>query len=167
MNEAKIIEEKFLDNNKAIIQTVERNKMKVKKIVLPTLSYFDLLDRYEHIKPIVMFDNLHYYLRDFNEKELRTYPYLDHIFNDLRKRAFMDDVKVLCEFKCYHIMTRYGIFKPTINEVLSQMPDEVVKKANAFYMSRRYEDIPFEERNKELHNMRCYESTIQALVLKK
>lgn len=165
MNEQNILEEN-LPNSKAKIKTYLNGTHKIKKVVLPELSDHMLLERYERIKPIILFNGLYFYIREYMKDDLKNKPYLDKPFYNIRKSAQIKNSQVLTEFICYHTQGAYGLFKPTIGEILSQIPDEVLYEGNAFFMSKRPEDLPITKLTKQLKQLKCYESQIQVLKLK-
>ena len=81
MNGTEIIKEEELDNKKVILRTVKINNIECEEIVLPHLTDLELFERYKRIKPIVVFNSLCYYLRDYSLKELRGQSYLWNAHN--------------------------------------------------------------------------------------
>ena len=167
MAEIKILDQKVLDNRKVILQRVDDNGFEHSKIILPHLTDDELLARYKRIKPIVSYQELYYYLKRYNAEILRNHSYISNIEKDIREQVDMTDVKTLAEFPCYHTYGWYGLFKPTIAEVLQQFPDDVLEEANAFYMTSAPENEYDLVLQKEIVNAGCHRSTVKALVLKK
>ena len=167
MSEIKILEQKVLDNRKAILQRVNENGFEYSKIILPHLTDDELLARYKRIKPIVYYQELYYFLKRYSAEMMRNESYIWNIKKDIRAQVDMTDVKTIAEFPCYHTYGWYGLFKPSIAEVLQQFPDDALEEANAFYMT----STPANEYDlglqSEIVKAGCHRSTIKALVLKK
>ena len=79
----------------------------------------------------------------------------------------MNDARTIAEFPCYHTYGYPGLFKPSIAEVLQQFPDDVLEKANAFYMISYPENASDLNLQSEIVNAGCHQSTVKALLLKK
>ncbi len=172
MAESKIIEQKILDNRKAILQTIEEHAdngyvFTSSRIILPYLTNDELLARYKRIKPIVSVNGSYYYLKRYNASMMRSRAYLWNISRDIRGEVDMTDAEVIAEFPCYHPYCYVGFFKPTIAEVLQQFPDNALDKANAFYMANSLETIFDLNMQAEIVHAGCHQSTVKALVLKK
>ena len=94
---------------------------------IPKLTNTELEALYEKIRPLV------------RGKDGNAYP-IERV--DLRKVSFTWDPKLLKEpitalhslgeFRCLHTYGYYGLFKPSIDEVLSQIPANLVDAATYF-----------------------------------
>ena len=166
-------EEKKLDNPKVIMQTFDVNSRYLEnKIILPEISDVELLERYKDIRPIVYNweEYLFYYLRNFNLDELRKLSFLADINKNLDVMVKNSDsvkVDVLDEFSCYHT---YGIpmfFKPSIAEVLSQFPDELLNEANAFYLYDYPKNATDLDKQFDILAAGCHKSRVKALKIHK
>lgn len=166
MNGTEIIKEEELDNKKVILRTVKINDIEYGSIILPHLTDLELFERYKRIKPIVVFNSLCYYLRDYSLKELRGQSYLWNAHNDIRSKVDLSNTEILMDFSCYHTYGYYGLFKPSIAEVLEQFPDEVLEEANAFYVLSHPEDIRDLNLEKRITEAGCHHSRVRALVIK-
>lgn len=166
MNGTEIIKEEELDNKKVILRTVKISDIECGEIILPHLTDLELFERYKRIKPIIVFNSLYYYLRDYSLKELRGQSYLWNAHNDIRNQVDLSNAKVLSDFSCYHTYGYYGIFKPSIAEVLEQFPDEVLEEANAFYMTYCPNDVRDLNLEKRIVEAGCHHSRVRALVIK-
>lgn len=99
----------------------------MKKLEIPEISDEKLEELYENIKPVME-----------REKEL----YWVHRPDSLRHIAFTWDPRLsntpvkslekICTIKTLHTWAYYGFFKPTIAEVLSQVPENLINTAVAF-----------------------------------
>lgn len=167
MTKIEILDQKVLDNRKVILQRINESGYEHSKIILPHLTDDELLARYRRIKPIVFYQELYYYLKRYNAKMMRNQSYIWNIERDIRTQADMSDAITLAEFPCYHTYGWYGIFKPSIAEVLQQFPDEVLEEANAFYMTSTPNNEYDLGLQQEIVNAGCHSSTVKALKLKK
>lgn len=98
----------------------------VKKSWIPKISDERLRELHKRIKPVVRFAN----------KDLF---YIEPV--DLRNIAYTWDpkpadkamgLKTLCDITTYHTYSYYGFFKPSIAEVIAQIPEEHLQKVVAF-----------------------------------
>lgn len=172
MAEVKILDQKTLDNEKVVFQTIQKvadngHKFISNKIILPHLTDDELLDRYRKIKPIVSIDELYYYLKRYNVSMMRNEAYLWDIYKDIRRQVDMTGAETIAEFSCYHTYGYVGFFKPTIAEVLQQFPDDVLNEANAFYMTNSPETVFDLNMQSKIVSAGCHQSKVKALVLKK
>lgn len=123
-------------------------------VSIPKISKEELNKRYARIKPIVELDGKKYLLRDFTEDELKKYVYTSNITQD--KREIVDTDKYIpledYDFECLHEYGYYGIFKPTIAEVLAQIPEDLASLVEAFEIIEKPETIEDLMRNKIVFN---------------
>lgn len=99
------------------------------------INYLDkdkLVEMYERIKPIVTIDDVSYELRPFTSEELCDQSYIWNRHEDKRDIVDKSDLDTVEDFICFHAYGYYGLFKPSINEVLSQLPEKSIKEANYF-----------------------------------
>ena len=172
MSKTIISEQRILPNNKSILQTTKEisdNGFEYidKKIILPKITDEELLKRYTRIKPIVLYKEMYYYLKKYNIYQIRNYDYLWDLRKNIRKKVDMNNSEVIGEFPCFHTFGYVGMFKPSIAEVLSQFPDELIKEANAFYLSEYPQNINDLNMQSEIISAGCHKSTVKALILKK
>ena len=99
---------------------------------IPSISYDELISLYNKIKPIAEFNGQKFLLRDFNTRELSSYPFLDSIATDIRVLVDPYKLETIEEFLCLSSWANYGYFRPTISEVLAQTSSNVRDYANAF-----------------------------------
>lgn len=156
-----------LDNKKVFIKEEETNGVKRKKIILPQISDEELWERYKKIYPLVEYNDNYYYLKPYTMEMLRHQPFIHNSKNDIREQVDITNAKTLTEFSCYHTYGYYGLFKPTIAEILQQFPDEALIEANAFFMYQIPESIKELNEQQEIINLGCHKSKVKALVLKR
>ena len=104
------------------------------KVSIPDISKEELLARYKRIKPIVEIDGKKYFLREFTEKELTDVSYIWNAAEDKRELVDMSQYvpRLECDFECIHEYGHYALFKPSIAEVLAQIPERELKYVDAF-----------------------------------
>ena len=113
----------MLESEKAIVKT---------RIILPKMSRKELIERYKELKPLVKKGSFLYRLRDFSIEELLTLSFIDNINENRMGIVAPREVISLGEFPCYHRIGNNGEFNPTIADVLSQFPDELLGDSNMF-----------------------------------
>lgn len=103
-------------------------------VSIPEISKEELLARYERIKPIVEIGGVKYFLRDFTEKELTEISYIYDKEKDKREKVDMDlyVAQEDLDFECIHKYGYPGFFKPSIAEVLAQIPEDEIPFVDAF-----------------------------------
>ena len=165
----RIIKETKLDNKKVSMQTLydESAQFEYTKIILPKITTKELIERYKKIKPIVQIEDIHYLLREFTTDELKHCSYIWNQDKDKRNIINKNQIETIGEFPCYHTYGYHGFFKPSIEEVLSQFPDELLKEANAFYLYHSPETCEDLNKQWDIINAGCQKSNVKALILKK
>lgn len=165
----KVTNEERLDNNKVIIQTLynERIDFTTQKIILPQISDEELLERYNQIKPVFSEEKLYWYLRRYSLEQIRNQSYLWNAHKDKEEQFDMANAETIAEFSCYHTYGYYGMFKPSIAEVLQQFPDFALKDANAFYMYDSPDDMADLRQQWNIIEAGCQKSKVRALSLRK
>ena len=103
-------------------------------VSIPEISNEELLARYSHIKPIVTANGGKYFLREFAEDELRKLAYDGDLKDNITEQVDMDDYffHESRDFECIHKYGYYGFFKPSIAEVLAQIPERDIQLVDAF-----------------------------------
>ena len=117
----------MLESEKAIVKS---------EIILPEISREELIERYKKIRPLVKRNSFWYNLRDFSLEELLSLSFIDDIEKNRRSAVAPRELITLGEFPCYHKIGDDRKFNPTIAEVLSQYPDELLKDSNLFYLKK-------------------------------
>ncbi len=103
-----------------------------KKLEIPEINDKRLKELYQLLKPIVTIDEMKYLLREFTLQELRNQSYIWNRREDKRDVVDPNKLETVDDFLCLHTWGYYGLFKPSIAEVLSQAPESVIEQANTF-----------------------------------
>lgn len=103
-------------------------------VSIPEISNEELLERYKRIKPIVEIEGTKYFLRDFKEDELRNISFIWNAKEEKKEPVDVQKIKPIenRDFKCIHKYGYYGLFKPSIAEVLAQIPERDLQLVCAF-----------------------------------
>ena len=104
------------------------------KPFLPKIDDNKLVELYKTLKPIVTIEGIKYLLKEFTLKQLRNQSYLFYAEQDKREIVEPEKLEIIDDFLCLHTWGYHALFKPSIAEVLAQMPDYVAKEANTFEM---------------------------------
>lgn len=99
---------------------------------LPEIDDDELRKLYKTLKPIVTIEEIKYLLKEFSLEQLRNQSYIWDAERDKREIVEPEKLEIVDDFLCLHTWGHYGLFKPSIAEVLAQVPDYVVKEANTF-----------------------------------
>ena len=100
----------------------------MKELSIPQISDEELMRRYLKIKPIAEVGDAKYWLRNYSIDEMRNTSYFWNLFPDKRKPIGKDlYTHDYHEFECLHSFGSFGFFKPTIAEVLAQIPEDALK----------------------------------------
>ena len=102
------------------------------KLVMPKVDDKKLAELYKTLKPIVTIDEVKYFLKEFTFEELRNQSYIWNRHEDIRDVVDPNRLETVEDFLCLHEYGYYGLFKPSIAEVLSQVPEKTIEEANAF-----------------------------------
>ena len=103
-----------------------------KKLEISEIDDKRLKELYKLLKPIVTIDEMKYLLREFTLQELRNQSYIWNRHEDKRDVVVPNKLETVDDFLCLHTWGYYGLFKPSIAEVLSQAPESVIEQANTF-----------------------------------
>ncbi len=103
-----------------------------KKLEIPKIDDKKLKELYQMLKPIVTIGEIKYLLREFTLQELRNQSYIWNRDKDKRDVVDPSRLETVDDFLCLHTWGYYGLFKPSIAEVLSQAPENVIAQANTF-----------------------------------
>ena len=103
-------------------------------VSIPEISRDELISRYQRIKPIVEINKKKYFLRDFNEDELTNTSYIWHRHTDRRELVdlYLLVARPEFDFEYLHTYGYHGLFKPSIAEVLAQIPELELDFVDAF-----------------------------------
>lgn len=104
------------------------------KVSIPKISDEEMMKRYEQIKPVITVNGKLHYFREFTLKELSGISYLWNSDEDVREEVGEDELEVLegKDFVCLHGYGYYGLFKPSVGEVLSQIKEYDIPLVKAF-----------------------------------
>lgn len=96
-------------------------------VSIPEITEEELKVRYKRIKPIVEIEGKKYLLREYTQEELREKSYIWDLEHDKRGEVNIDEYVPLVDydFECIHKYGYYGFFKPSIAEVLAQIPQDL------------------------------------------
>jgi len=92
----------------------------------------EIVERYSRIKPVAKKDGKLYWLRPFDEGELFNISYL---WDDETEEQVQDGEIVPIpdkDFRCLHKYGYYGLFKPSVAEVLTQIDSKLLDTVVAF-----------------------------------
>ena len=95
------------------------------KVYIPKVKQDEIKARAERIKPVVSFSGKPYYIK---EVDLFNIAYTWEPKQDVPAEG----LKVVKTITTYHGYGYYGFFKPSIAEVLAQIPAELLDKVVAF-----------------------------------
>jgi hypothetical protein len=102
-------------------------------LVIPEITDERLTSLYSQIKPLVEIDGNKHTLREFTLRELRHTSYYWNYDTNCRDVIGKDKLDAIQDFHCLHEFDLYrGFFRPSIAEVLSQLPENVTEKADFF-----------------------------------
>ncbi len=92
----------------------------------------EIIERYSHIKPVVKKNGKLYWLREFSDEELFNISYLweDETEEPVKKGEIVPIPEG--NFRCLHKYEYYGLFKPNVAEVLTQIGPEMLNSVVAF-----------------------------------
>lgn len=104
------------------------------EVSIPKISDEEMMKRYEHIKPVITKEGKMHHFREYTLKEITGTSYLYNASEDVREEVGEDELEVLenRDFVCLHTYGYYGLFKPSIGEVLSQIKERDVPLVRAF-----------------------------------
>ncbi len=98
----------------------------MKKISIPIISDEELMRRYLKIKPVADVHGTKYWLRDYSLKEMKDTSYFWTIIPDKREPVGEQlSNHTHYDFECFHRCGFPGFFKPSIAEVLAQIPEDI------------------------------------------
>lgn len=109
--------------------------MEEKKFFIPEMEQAEIVKWYQNISPIVIHNDKPCYLRRLSDKEISNtaYTWLNNK-NDFGKEVDYTKLEELCVLNMLHTFGYYGFFKPTVAEVIRQIPKELLSEVVAFEM---------------------------------
>ena len=102
------------------------------KLVIPKIDDKTLAGFYRLLKPIVTIDEVKYLLKEFSLEQLRDISYIWDRNEDKRDVVDSNKLEPVEDFLCLHTWGYYGLFKPSIAEILAQVPEKTICEANVF-----------------------------------
>ena len=111
------------------------------KLIIPEIDDMRLAKFYKFLKPIVTIDEIKYLLKRFTLEQLRDQSYIWNRYEDKRETVDPNKLEQVEDFLCLHTYGYYGLFKPSIAEVLSQAPIETIRYADVFEIIEEPETI--------------------------
>lgn len=103
------------------------------KFQIPEMSTEEIAKWYTTIKPIVHQNGIPYYLRELSIRELTRTAYTYHTeYTDYDECVDYNKLSVIADIKMLHTYNYYGFFKPTVGEVIRQIPKRMLKEVVAF-----------------------------------
>lgn len=99
-------------------------------IQIPEISDERLNELAGRIKPVIEFNGVKHYIKPCH---LRTTAYTW----DAKKRAPAPALKPIREIRTYHTWGHYSMFKPSIAEVIAQIPADVIDQVTEFEIVQR------------------------------
>ena len=100
----------------------------MKELSIPPITDEELMRRYLKIKPIAEVSGRKYWLRNYSIYEMKHKSYFWSLFDDRREPV---GEALAChdhhDFQCLHAFGYYGFFKPSVAEVLAQIPEEALE----------------------------------------
>lgn len=121
------------------------------KVSIPEITADELKRRYEQIKPVIAVNGKLYYLREFTFEELSGISYIWNSEKDVKEEVG-DKLQPFninyrpSDFSCLHRYCYYGLFKPSIAEVLAQ-----IKYDEFFSFIRAFEIIDFPKTSEDFY----------------
>jgi len=193
MEKRKLLGEEVL-SEKVVLKRFESEQFKgdrilgvEKEIILPTMSDAELWAIYQQIKPMfnksdykskqyangdisiteIPNDNW-YWLKKLTPEQLRNIAFLWDAKKDKRRLVDNSKIETIDEFQCFHTYGYHGLFKPSVAEVLQQMPDKLKKHANGFRITKSPNvAADLWGADADITNAGCHRSTVQALIVEK
>jgi len=98
---------------------------------LPFMSVAEIVKCYKTIRPITFFGNRPFFLQELSAEDLTEFSYI-HLEDSNRQEVDMNTISMLREMNMLHKYTYHGFFQPTVGEVISQIPKELLRKVVAF-----------------------------------
>jgi hypothetical protein len=137
------------------------------ELIIPEISEERLRELYSRIKPLVEEkDGNKYTLEEFTPKDLREISYYWNHEKNRKDIIDTNDLETIQDFPCLHTWGYYGLFKPSIAEVLSQMPEDVAEEADFFEIVEWPKDADDLNKQKEILNAGFHLSRVRAYRLK-
>ena len=101
----------------------------MKNLSIPPISDEELMRRYLKIKPVAEIGDVKYWLRNYSISDMRNTSFFWTLVPDKREPVGESLSKhTHYDFQCLHTFGYHGFFKPSVAEVLAQIPEDVLKQ---------------------------------------
>lgn len=92
---------------------------------IPEVSEEKIKELFSRIKPVIDYNGVKKYIKDVD-------PFnISYIWSP-KTKGIANNLIAIKDIITYHSYGYYGLFKPSIAEVLAQIPDDIVDKVDAF-----------------------------------
>lgn len=104
-----------------------------RKIKIPEMDRKDIIKWHATIKPIVREDGKFIYLRKLKDKEVLNAHYTElKQLKDYGRRVDFSELSILADVKMLHGFSSDSFFRPSVGEVIRQIPKDMIGKVVAF-----------------------------------
>lgn len=103
-------------------------------VSIPRISDEEMQKRYKHIKPVITKNGKLHYFREFSLEEIRDISCLWNIDEYVQKEVNENELEIFegKDFICLHRYGHYGLYTPSIGEILSQINTPDIPLTTAF-----------------------------------
>ena len=103
------------------------------KLTVPKLEDEELLRRYNRVKPVVEHNGKKYFIREYDLEDLKNRSFIWFLDEDLEEEVNSGMLVPIAhaDMHCLHDSSEIT-FRPTVGEVLAQIPRQTISKADAF-----------------------------------
>ena len=105
----------------------------MKQYSIPEMTTEELVKWYQKIKPIACYKGDLRFVRELSPEELTNISYV--WFNkpeDYSEKVDLSSFSIFTDVKMLHTFSYHGFFKPSVGEILSQIPEEMRPLTDAF-----------------------------------
>ena len=101
----------------------------MKELSIPVISDEELMRRYLKIKPVTDAHGKKYWLRNYSIDEMRNTSFFCRRITDI-STAVGEALSnhTYYDFQCLHTFGYHGFFKPSVAEVLAQIPQDIYEQ---------------------------------------
>ena len=111
---------------------MNNNTVALKQHEIPFMSNSEIITHYKTIKPIKRFSAIPFYLRELANKELTEVSYTWINKDSEFYEVDISQLSIIKEIKVLHKYDHFELFKPSVGEVISQIPKELLNIVVAF-----------------------------------
>lgn len=136
--------------------------MEEKKFFIPPMDEVELVSHYQHISPIVQKNGTSFFLRRLSTEQLskKAYTWLN-AETDYGEEVDYNKLEVMTTKSMLHTFGYYGFFKPSVAEVIRQIPKELLDQTVAFEIVYQPKDAEELERAKDAMNAGFHISAVR------